>query len=149
MKAPRIDQPLRLGLGFLWVYLVSLGLFLWKFPPWSWQEPALTEISGALVVPFLAAMAVYCTFLFIYSLVTNFSEQRAAFGLFLIIVAAQLVAEALVYAFPSLPRIRWYIPFAGSVIFAVACRPLVRMARRRRAKSSSLPNASPLEGDVP
>jgi hypothetical protein len=143
MRAPNIDQPIRLGWGFLWVYLGVLGLFLWKIPPWSWNEPTLTEVSGALVIPFLASLAAYCTFLFIYSLVTHFSEQRVAFGFFLIAVAGQLVAEAV----PSLPRIRWSVPVAASVLFALLCVPVAQWARRSRARASSVLDSPPADAD--
>jgi hypothetical protein len=147
MRAPRIDQPVRLGWGFLWVYLAALGVFLWWIPPWHWKEPLLTELSGALVLPFLAALAAYCTFLFIYSLLTDFSEQRVAFGFFLVSVAAELVAMAVVYLVPSLPRIRWYVPCGASLLVLVLCRPMASWARRSRAKGTSVLDSAQGQSD--
>jgi hypothetical protein len=126
MRGPNIDEPIKLGWGFLVIYLITLGLLLGFVPPWKWQAPFLTEAIGTLLFPFLGALAVYCMSLFVFAIATNLSGQLRGLALFSIEVAALLVAMAAVYAFPNLKRPSVFLTMLASIVAGSLLRFIFR-----------------------
>src|SRR5208282_5644801 len=56
IMAPKIDAPIRLGRGFLAIYLPALGLVLWFLHPWS-GEDRYEATLGVILFPFLSSLA--------------------------------------------------------------------------------------------
>jgi hypothetical protein len=114
IRAPNIDEPIKLGRGFLVVYLVLIGAYFWVVSPWEWQLPLYAVVGNALLYAFLGAMALYCTSLFVFAVVTKLRAQLRGLGYLSMAVAGLLVAMAVTYAFPSLGKPPVYITFIAA-----------------------------------
>ncbi len=77
MKVPAIDDPIRLGRPFLAVYLVVFGPCAFVLRPLRWGLPWYSELSGLVLPPFLVAIVVYCSALFVLSLRRSLFAQSA------------------------------------------------------------------------
>ena len=75
MRIPRIDEPIRLSAPFWSTYILSVAAYSWFTRPWAWDYPVWYRVLGATLIPFLAALAIYCVILFFVSLATDFREQ--------------------------------------------------------------------------
>ena len=65
VKAVDIDSPIRLGKTF-WTFYTFVGLpILFVLRPWSWDDALISRIAAALLLPFAAALIVYCLALLI------------------------------------------------------------------------------------
>jgi len=95
---PQIDinKPVRLGRAFWSVYALLLGPSIWILRPSSSHLPPSSVIIGALLIPFLVAIALYSSGLFLIALVTDFRRQQQYFALFFLILLGQLAAMAVV-----------------------------------------------------
>ncbi len=107
MHIPEIDEPTKLS-GPFWITLCLVeAAFCWLFTPWVWDYPVWYRIIGAVLIPFLAAMTIYCTTMFVVSLIHNFRSQRQTFALFslAIVVGGLVVAFAWVMSgFRTVPE---------------------------------------------
>src|SRR5579863_9625579 len=104
MERVDITKPIRLGRAFWSVYAVLLGPLLWFMKPWAWGEPVSSEVIGALLFPFLAAIVAYSAGLFLYALATDFPRQRRGFAAFVVGVLGVVAAKAVVIWFPRTAR---------------------------------------------
>ena len=98
------------------------------FPPWRWNQSLLTEVVGALLLPFLGATAVYYASLFVLAVTTHLPGRLRALGLFSVEMAAVLVALAALYTFSSLRRPAVCL----AVLAAVLAGSLLRLVSRVR-----------------
>jgi RsiW-degrading membrane proteinase PrsW (M82 family) len=126
MRAPNIDEPIKLGRGFLIVYLVLIGAYFWVASPREWQLPLWVVVGNAFLYAFLGAMALYCTSLFVFALLTNFRAQLRGLAYFSMAVAGMLVAMAVTYAFPNLEKPAVYVAFIGANLMPSLLRYLFR-----------------------
>jgi hypothetical protein len=118
------------------VYAVLLGPALWFLRPWLEGMPLSSRISGAIVFPFLAAIALYSSSLFLFALVTDFRRQSKAFGIFFVALLAQVVALVVVNYYPGLAKGVSGRPVAVAFLAFILLNGLVYLLLRRRAVAS-------------
>jgi hypothetical protein len=132
-----IDKPVRLGRAFWCVYAVLLGPALWILKPWGKGLPLSSEIIGAILFPFLAAIALYTSSLFLFALVTDFQRQSKAFGVFFAVVFAQVVALLVVNYYPGVAKGVSGKPVAVAFLGCLLANGLVYFLLRRKALASN------------
>jgi len=85
MEPPKIDAPIRLGRGFVLLYLLALLVALWQLHPWSTDDRYMA-VLGVLLFPFLGSLILYAVSLFAWAIATDFRRQKRAFGIFGLVV---------------------------------------------------------------
>ncbi|MBE7540111.1 MAG: hypothetical protein HS122_17085 [Opitutaceae bacterium] len=80
MKIPVIDEPVRLGRAFWVTYGVMLIPSLWLLKPWSWKLPLFSKVAGAVLPPFLAAIAICSFVLLTFSVTAHFHGRKREFA---------------------------------------------------------------------
>jgi hypothetical protein len=96
MRIPEIDEPVVLDGPFWTTLCLAEAGFCWFFKPWAWDYPLWYRIAGAALFPFLAAIVVHSTTMFLVSIAHNFrsQSQRRALFVFAIVVSSAVIAFA-------------------------------------------------------
>jgi hypothetical protein len=149
MKTLDIDQPIKLGLGF-WVTYALLALpTFWITKPWFQDYPMYARIADALLLPFLAAIFVYCLFLFARAVVWGGPRQRMNFWIFLAVIACAATFLGLCYLEYGSNHTYFYPPFIAVFFASLAYRLFRRRAPAPSSDPGAAPNANPAGNEHP
>jgi hypothetical protein len=140
MNASETNRPVKLGWGFLALYVLIFVLLLGFFPPWKWQQRLITEVVGALLFPFLVSTAVYYTSLFVVAVAAKLPGKLRGLVSFSIELAALFIALAAVYTFPGLRNAPFYFAVGASILAGA----MLKCVLRAKANTSSGPELDPI-----
>lgn len=131
---PRIDigKPIRLGRGFWGLYALLLGPSIWFLRPSNSGLPSSSVVIGAILIPFLASVALYSVGLFLFALFTDFRRQRMYFALFFLILAGACAAMAMVIYLPRQAMGISGMPFVVVLLGSLLANALIYFLFRSR-----------------
>jgi len=135
MVPPKIDAPIRLGRGFVIIYVLALAVSLLLLHPWSTDDRYMA-VLGVVLFPFLASIVLYSIGLFAWAIVSDFRGQKQAFFIF----ALALIGIFLAYAVASW-RDRPISSYATGAV-ATTASILLRYLSKRLPNQSTDPTLS-------
>jgi len=94
MTPLKVDEPVKLGRGFLILWLTVTLSGIWLCHRWFSGDPWYAAVASLIVLPFVASIIIYSLSLFLFALVTDFRGQKRAFGIFGLVVIGILIAFA-------------------------------------------------------
>jgi hypothetical protein len=131
---PQIDisRPVRLGRAFWSLYASLMGPSIWLLRPSYSGLPLSSVVIGAILIPFLASVALFSSSLFLFALVTDFRRQKTYFAIFFLILTAALAAMAVVIYLPRPAKGISGMPFVAALLASVLANALIFFLFRKR-----------------